>query len=215
MNDSRVTLFYAPQSRASVTLGLLEELDVPYDLQVLSLKTNQQRGEKYLAVNPMGKVPAILHNGALITEQPAVFVYLADLYAEKKLAPALGDPLRGPYLRWMFFYGSCFEPAVVDRSAQRPPLDQSTCPYSDFDTMFNTLETQLKKGPYLLGDRFTAADILWGQSLAWTTGFKLVPATPTVMAYIERVTSRPALQRAGQKNQQYAAEEAEKLAAKG
>jgi len=205
MSDRRFTLFYAPHSRASVALGLMEEMDVPHELQVLNLSQKQQRGDKYLAVNPMGKVPAILHNGALITEQPAVFTYLADLFPEKNLAPPIGDPLRGPYLRWMFFYGSCFEPAVVDRSAQRTPLDPSTCPYSDFDTMFNTLETQLKKGPWLLGDRFTVADVLWGSSLAWTLGFKLVPDTAVVRSYMERVTSRPALKRAAERDAQYAA----------
>jgi glutathione S-transferase len=207
MNDSRVTLFYAPHSRASVALGLMEELEVPYDLQVLSLQSKQQRSDKYLAVNPMGKVPALLHKGVLITEQPAIFMYLADLYAEKNLAPAIGDPLRGPYLRWMVFYGSCFEPAVVDRSQQRAPIDPSTCPYGDFDTMLKTLETQLQTGPWILGDRFSAADVLWGSSLAWTTGFKLVPQTPTIMSYIERVTSRPALKRAAEKDAQYAAQQ--------
>jgi glutathione S-transferase len=183
----------------------MEELGVPFDLEVLNLSTKQQRQDKYLAVNPMGKVPAVVHNGALITEQVAVFLYLADLYPEKKLAPAIGDALRGPYLRWMVFYGSCFEPAVVDRSAQRAAIDPSTCPYGDFETTFRTLETQLQKGPWILGERFTAADILWGSSLAWTLNFKLVPDTPAVTSYVKRVTSRPAIVRAGEKDAQYAA----------
>jgi glutathione S-transferase len=97
----RVTFFHSPQSRSAGTRALLEELGADYDLHVLNLKAGEQREPAYLAVNPMGKVPAIHHDGALVTEQPAVFIYLADLYPAAKLAPPLGDPLRGPYLRWM------------------------------------------------------------------------------------------------------------------
>jgi glutathione S-transferase len=153
----------------------------------------------------MGKVPAILHDGQLITEQGAVFTYLADLYPQAGLAPAIGDPLRGPYLRWMFFYGSCFEPAVVDRSAKNTPAPPSTCPYGDFDTMLKTVNDQLAKGPYMLGEKFTALDVLWGGALKWTVGFKLVPSSPQIEAYIERVASRPAIKRAAEKDAQLAA----------
>ncbi len=203
--SSRVTLFYAPQSRATGALALMEELGVPYDLEVLSLKANEQRGAKYLAVNPMGKVPAVLHDGALVTEQPAVYMYLADLYPEKNLAPRIGDPLRGPYLRWMVYYGSSFEPAVVDRSQKHPPAPPSTCPYGDFETMLKTLNDQLSKGPWMLGERFSAADILWGMALRWTTMFNLVPETPEIKRYIERVNALPSLQRASAKDAEYAA----------
>jgi glutathione S-transferase len=204
----RVTLFHAPNSRSAGARALLEELGVPYDLHVLNLKKNEQRDAKYLAVNPMGKVPAILHNGALVAEQPAVYLYLADLYPQVGLAPALGDPLRGPYLRWMVFYGSSFEPAVVDRSQKREPTPPSTCPYGDFDTVMTTLNQQLAPGPYLLGERFTAADVLWGIALKWTVGFKLVPASPQIEAYIERVNSRPAIKRAAAKDADLAASQA-------
>ena len=188
--------FHAPNSRSGGTRALLEELGADYELHVLNLKAGTQRQPEYLAVNPMGKVPAILHRGALVTEQPAVFLYLADLFPEKGLAPAIGDPLRGPYLRWMVYYGSCFEPALVDKSMQREAAAPSTCPYGDFDTMLKTLTDQLAQGPYLLGERFTAADVLWGGALNWTTMFKLVPETPVIRAYIDRVISRPAMQRA-------------------
>jgi glutathione S-transferase len=201
----RVTLFHAPNSRSGGARALLEELGVPYDLHVLNLKKNEQRDAKYLAINPMGKVPAILHDGALVTEQPAVYLYLADLYPQVGLAPAIGDPLRGPYLRWMVFYGSSFEPAVVDRAQKREAAPPSTCPYGDFDTMLGTLNQQLGTGPYLLGERFTAADVLWGVALQWTVGFKLVPASPQIEKYIERVTSRPAIKRAAAKDAELAA----------
>lgn len=207
-NPAHVTFFHAPQSRSGGTRALLEELGADYDLHVLNLKNGEQRQPAYLAVNPMGKVPAIRHGDALITEQPAVFMYLADLYPEAKLAPPIGDPLRGPYLRWMVFYGSCFEPAVVDKSMQREPAAPSTCPYGDFDTMLKTLTDQLEKGPYLLGDTFSAADVLFGLALNWMTQFKLVPETPLIRAYIDRIVSRPALQRAAAADDALAAAQA-------
>jgi glutathione S-transferase len=195
--DRHVTFFHAPNSRSAGTRVLLEELGASYDVHVLNLKKNEQREPAYLAVNPMGKVPAIRHGDALVTEQPAVFLYLADLYADAGLAPAIGDPLRGPYLRWMVFYGSSFEPAVIDKAMQREPAAPSTSPYGDYDTMLGTLTQQLRSGLYLLGERFSAADVLWGTALKWTTAFKLVPELPEIMAYIERVNARPAAKRAG------------------
>jgi glutathione S-transferase len=201
----RVTLFHAPNSRSTGALTLMEELDVPYDLHVLDLKKNEQRAAQYLAINPMGKVPAVLHNGALVTEQPAVYLYLADLYPDANLAPRIGEPLRGPYLRWMVFYGSSFEPALVDRAMKRDAAPPSTSPYGDFDTMLNTLVTQLSRGAYMLGDQFTAVDVLWGVALAWVTNFKLVPALPPIQAYIDRTNARPAFARAREKDQELAA----------
>src|SRR5678815_3884512 len=166
-----VTFFHSPQSRSAGVLILLEELGADYELHVLNLKKGEQRGAAYLGVNPMGKVPAIVHNGALVTEQGAVYAYLADLYPEAGITPAIGDPLRGPYLRWLFFYGSSFEPALVDRSLKREPAPPATSPYGDYDTMLKTLTDQLAQGAFLTGDRFTAADVLWGAALRSTTSF--------------------------------------------
>jgi glutathione S-transferase len=105
------------------------------------------------------------------------------------------------------YYGSSFEPAIVDRSQKHPPAPLALCPYGDFDTMFKTLNDQLTKGPWILGDKFTAADVLWGMALNWTVGFKLVPETPEIKAYIERVNARPAMQRAGAKDAEYASKQ--------
>ncbi|NIA55343.1 glutathione S-transferase family protein [Massilia sp. TW-1] len=200
-----LTFFHAPNSRSGATRILLEELGAPYDLHVLNLKKNEQRAPAYLAVNPMGKVPAIVHDDALVTEQPAIFIHLADLFPDAGLAPAPGDPLRGPYLRWLAFYGSSFEPAINDVAMKREPAPPMMCPYGDFDTMLATLTRQLRAGPYLLGERFSAADVLWGTALGWMTMFKLVPELPEVMAYIDRVSSRPAARRAAEADAQLAA----------
>ncbi len=191
-----LTFYHAPHSRSFGTLVLLEELDVPFHLHALNMKAGEQRQPAYLAINPMGKVPAIRDGGALVTEQGAIFIYLADLFPEKGLAPAIGDPLRGPYLRWLVYYGSAFEPAVVDKALKREPGSLATMPYGDYDTMLKTLTDQLGRGPYLLGERFSAADVLWGTALNWTVMFKAVPDTPVIRAYIDRITSRPAYAKA-------------------
>jgi len=203
--DRHVTLFHSPNTRSTGVLILLEELGADYELNLVDMKANEQRAAAYLAINPMGKVPAILHRGALVTEQVAIFLYLADLYPEAGLAPPIGDALRGPYLRWTAFYGSCFEPAVVDRALKREPAPPSTSPYGDYDTMLKTLVDQLGKGPYLLGDAPTAADVLWGTALGWTTRFRLVPEMPVIRAYIDRMEARPAAARARAKDTALAA----------
>jgi glutathione S-transferase len=209
MADGTITLYHAPQTRSSGTLLLLEELGAPYRLHVLNMKAGEQRQPAYLAINPMGKVPAITHNGALITEQVAISLYLADLFPLAGLTPAIGDPRRGPYLRWFIFYAACFEPAAVDKALQRDAGGQSMSPYGDFETVLNTLYAQLSLGPYLLGDQPTAADVLWGSALRWMTMFKLVPERPDVMAYVNRMSERPAAVRAREKDAALVAAQAE------
>jgi glutathione S-transferase len=194
MSTSRdITLFHSPHTRSSGTLVLLEAIGAPYTLRVLDMKAGEQRQAGYLAVNPMGKVPAILHGDVLVTEQVAIYLYLADLFPEAGLAPPIGDPLRGPYLRWMVFYAACFEPAVVDRAMNRESGGQAMSPYGDYDTMLATLTAQLKPGTWLLGERFSAADVLWGTALTWTTAFKLVPELPEITAYLARFNAKPAV----------------------
>ena len=172
---------------------------------MLNFKAAEQRGPAYLAINPMGKVPAVRHGDALITEQVAIFLYLADLYPEAGLAPPIGDPLRGPYLRWMAFYGSCFEPALIDRALKREPAPPAMSPYGDYDTTLSTIIDQLAVGPYVLGNRLSAADVLWGTALTWTTNFKLVPALPVIQAYIDRWNARPAVGRVKARDAELAA----------
>jgi glutathione S-transferase len=206
--DRHVTLYHSPNTRSSGALILLEELGAPYDLHVVNMKAGEQRQAEYLAVNPMGKVPALKHGEALVTEQVAIFIYLADLFPERNLAPPIGDPLRGPYLRWLAYYGSCFEPAVVDRARGLAGGSLAMVPYGDYDTMLKTLTDQLARGPYMLGERFSAADVLWGTALGWTTMFKLVPELPVIMDYVKRVGARPAVGRVRAKDAELAAKHA-------
>jgi len=191
--DRKLTFYHSPNTRSSGALVLLEELGADYELRVVNMKAGEQRGSAYLAVNPMGKVPAVMHGDALVTEQVAIFLYLADLFPQAQLAPALDDPLRGPYLRWLVYYAAAFEPAIVDRAMKREQAPLAMSPYGDYETMLKTLTDRLARGNYILGERFSAADILWGTALGWTTMFKLVPETPVIMAYVERINARPSV----------------------
>lgn len=213
MNDTiastdRITLYYSPQTRATGVRVLLEELGAPYDLHVLNMKAGEQRQPGYLAVNPLGKVPAIRHREALVTERVAITIYLADLFPQAGLTPGLDDPRRGPYLRWIAYYGSSFEPAVIDRFMKREPASLSLSPYADFDTMLGALESALAKGPYLFGDQITAADILWGGNFSWTMMFGLVPKKDVFVRYTERVTARPAFQKVTKADEEMATQHA-------
>ncbi|MGJ4929091.1 glutathione S-transferase family protein [Bradyrhizobium sp. HKCCYLS2038] len=193
--DDKITLYYSPQTRAAGARVLLEELGAPYELHVLNMKAGEQRQPAFLAINPLGKVPTVGHRGQIVTEQVAIFIYLADLFPQAGLTPALNDPLRGPYLRWIAYYGASFEPAVIDRFMKREPAPVTQSPYADYDTMLSALEQQLAKGPYLLGERMTAADVLWGIALNWTMMFGVVPRKDVFTSYAERITSRAAFQR--------------------
>jgi glutathione S-transferase len=191
----KITVFHCPQTRSSGTIALLEELGAPYDVRLVNLKAGEQRRGEYLAVNPMGKVPAIHHRGALVTEQVAIGIYLADLFPQAGITPGVAERLRGPYLRWFVFYAACMEPAFVDRALKREPGPVGMLPYGDADTTLNTLLTQLSVGPWLLGERFTAVDVLWGSALTWFTKFGLVEAVPVIRDYVERWNARPSVAR--------------------
>jgi glutathione S-transferase len=193
-----ITLFHSPQTRSSGALALLEELKAPYKLHVLNTKAGEQRQSAYLNINPMGKVPAILHGDVLITEQVAIGIYLSDLFPEAGLTPEIGAALRGPYLRWYVFYAACFEPALVDKALKREPGPVAMVPYGDFPTTLNTLTAQLSTGPWMLGARFTSVDVLWGTALTWMTGFGLVEATAPIKAYIDRWNARPSVKKVAQ-----------------
>ncbi|MEO0424037.1 MAG: glutathione S-transferase family protein [Pseudomonadota bacterium] len=196
MTDRHVRFYHSPQSRSRGVLALLEELGADYALEVLDQRKEQQRSAEYLQLNPLGKVPAIVHDGALVTEQVAIYIYLADLYADRGIAPALDDPRRGPYLRWMAFYGSCFEPAIIDRAQQREPGPHAMSPYGTFDAVIDAIAAQLGDQPYLLGESFTALDMLWGTALGWTLAFGLLPERDAFKAYAERVGARESVARA-------------------
>lgn len=206
-DKDKIVLFHCPNSRSTGALILLEELGAPYELRVLNMQAGEQRNPAYLAINPMGKVPAILHGRVLVTEQVAVYLYLGDLFPGAGLTPAIGDKRRGPYMRWMAFYAGSFEPAVVDKAMKREPGPTAMSPYGSFDAVMATLNAQLEAGPFILGRDFSVADVLWGTALRWTTTFGVVPETPAIKAYIERTANRPAFVRVGERDAEIAAEQ--------
>jgi glutathione S-transferase len=208
MTDAgKIVLFHCPNSRSGGTRVLLEELGAPYELRVMNMQAGEQRQPAFLAINPMGKVPAILHGDVLVTEQVAIYLYLGDLFPGAGLTPAIGDRRRGPYLRWMAFYAACFEPAAVDKAMKREPGPAAMSPYGDFDTVMAMVNAQLAAGPFILGQDFSVADVLWGSALRWTTMFGIVPATPDINAYIQRTTSRPAFTRVTEQDAALAAQQ--------
>ncbi|MBV6801087.1 glutathione S-transferase family protein [Xanthomonas campestris pv. lawsoniae] len=192
-DDRHVTLFHNPRSRSRGVLVLLEELGARYSLQPIDLEKEQQRTPEFLAINPMGKIPTIVHGTSVVTEQGAIYQYLAELYPEAGLSPAPGDADRGAYLRWLAFYGSAFEPAIIDLALKRSAPPRSLSPYADADTVLQVVDAQLAKGDYLLGERCSAADVLWGGALAWMVEFGLIDPPAPTRAYIARMAARPAV----------------------
>lgn len=193
---SELILYHAVPSRSSITHWMLEEVGHPYELRLLDLKKGENRSPDYLAVNPMGKVPALVHDGAVITEAAAICCHLADAFPEARLNFPVGDPRRGPYLKWLFFSPSCIEPAMTDRALKREAPPRSMVGYGDFDTVIEVVAAAVSEGPYLFGDGFTAADVVLGSTLRWAMMFELLPRRDEFVHYAERLEARPALQRA-------------------
>jgi glutathione S-transferase len=203
---AKLTLYHAAPSRSSITCWMLEEVGEPYDIKLLSLSKGDNQKPDYLAINPMGKVPALKHGDVVVTENAAICTYLADEFPRAKLNVPIGDPRRGIYLKWLFFGPSCFEPAITDRSFPRKEEPRrAMLGYGDFDTVMDVLAKAVTKGPYLMGEQFTAADVIIGSGLRWGMMFKLLPERPEFTAYVGRLAQRPALQRADAKDKELAA----------
>jgi glutathione S-transferase len=203
---AKLTLYHIAPSRSSIVHWMLEELGEPYDIHLLSMKRGEQAAPDYLKINPMGKVPALKHGDVVITEAAAICTYLADEFPDRKLNIPVGTPRRGVYLKWLFFGPSCIEPAIMDRSFPRKDAaPRGALGYGDYDTVIDVVAKAVDKGPYLMGEQFTAADVVIGSGLRWGTHFKLLPERPEFSAYLQRLGQRPALQRAEAKDNELAA----------
>ncbi|MBS0268331.1 MAG: glutathione S-transferase family protein [Proteobacteria bacterium] len=203
MSTPKLVHYHAPQTRSFAIRWLLEELgSPPHELKVLNMKKGEHKTPEYLAINPMGKVPAITHGGTPVTEVGAIAIYLADLFPEAKLAPAIGDTARGTYLRWIVFNHGAIEPAIADRWRKIEPSMTSAMSYGTYDDTVNALTGAVGNGPFILGDRFSAADVVVGGAVRWMTLFKLLPEKPEFTSYIERLTSRPAFKSAMAKDEE-------------
>jgi len=196
MSAQKLVHYHAPNTRSATIRWLFEELGVPHELKVLNMKKGEHKSPEFLAINPMGKVPTIVHGDTPVTEAAAIALYLADLFPEAGLAPKVGDPARGTYLRWIVFNQAAVEPACMDLALKRDPGPAASLGYGSYDATIEALAGALAKGPYILGDRFSAADVVVGSGVNWLLKFKLLPERPEFTSYAERMRSRPAFIRA-------------------
>jgi glutathione S-transferase len=190
-------LYWAPRTRSFSTLWLMEETGQPYERVLTDLSKGEHKSPEYLAINPMGKVPALRDGEATLAEAAAICAYVAERYPQAKLAPPLGDPLRARYLYWLFFSPGCIEPAMV-QLATKIEMNPTAAGWGDAQLVLDVLDAALSTGPWLLGETFSAADIMVGSGLNFAVRlFKMAPPRPSFDRYLDRCAARPAFQRAG------------------
>lgn len=186
-----ITLYWHPRTRAVRTLWLLHELDIPFERRLIDLRDPASRGDPdFQAASPMGKVPAISDSEVHMAESAAIAIYLADRYPGG-LAPAVDHPDRGRYLYWALYTPAVIEPAMMERFNEWE-VNPGSSGWGNFDRMIHTLERGLGDGPWILGDRFSAADTLLGSSVNFARVFGILPESSVLEAYLERCLSRPA-----------------------
>ena len=207
MSDE-IDFYTNPVSRGRIVHWMLEEAGAKYRAHLLDLATGEQRKPEYLAINPMGKVPAIVHRGVVITEVGAICMYLAEAFPAARLAPTADDPLRGAYLRWMFFAAATLEPAFIDRVTERnaPTVRVGALSYGNAQSLTSTLLSALRRSPYLLGENFSAADLCVGAQMAFGMSVKVLEPHPEFTEYLARLVARPANQRFEQQSARWAEE---------
>ena len=198
MPNEQIVLYTNPMSRGRVARWMLEEIGAPYRTEILEY-AGSMKAPAYLAINPMGKVPAIVHGGVVVTECAAICAWLADAFPEAGLAPAPGDPLRGPYYRWLFFAAGPLEAAVTAKSLGllAPAEKSGMAGYGSYEQTVDALETVVAgAAPWLLGERFSAADVYVGSQVVWGQQFGSLPARPAFATYAARLQARDAYRRA-------------------
>jgi glutathione S-transferase len=189
-------LYWSPRSRSFSALWLMEETGQPYERVLTDIATGAQKKPEFLAINPMGKVPALKDGESTLAEAAAICAYVAERYPEAKLAPPPGSPLRAKYLYWLFFSPGCIEPAMV-QLATKIEMNPVSAGWGEAQRVFDVLDAALTKGPWILGETFSAADIMIGAGLNFAIRlFKMAPSRPSFDRYIDGCTARPAFQRA-------------------
>ena len=189
-------LYWSPRTRSFSSLWLMEETGERYERVLIDVFKGAQKTPEYLAINPMGKVPALQDGEATLAEAAAICAYVAERYPQSRLAPPLGDSLRAKYLYWLFFAPGCIEPAMV-QLATKVEMNPVAAGWGDAQRVFDVLDAALQKGLWILGDSFSAADAAIGSGLNFAVRlFKMVPSRPSFERYIDRCAARPAFQRA-------------------
>jgi glutathione S-transferase len=200
-----ITLFHHPYSRAANVIWMLEEVGVPYALRFVDLRKGEQKTPEILGLNPMGKLPILTDGDALVTESAAIALYLADRYSPGQLAPAVDDPVRGAYLRWSLFAPSVIEPGLLAKSASWE-FKPGQAGWGTAESLLAAVESAVAGKDYVLGDRFSMADVIFGGTVRYMMRFKMLEPTPGLAAYTGRLAARPASQRADARNAQVAKE---------
>ena len=205
-----ITLYHHPFSRAAGMVWALEEVGQPYELRFVDFAKGEHKTPAITSMNPMGKLPVLRDGDAIVTEGAAICLYLADRYALGKLAPAPDDPRRGTYLRWSFFAPSVIEPGLLAKQANWE-FKPSNAGWGDHATMLATIEKAIGGGPYLLGEQFTMADVVFGGNLRFMLRFGMLEKRAAFTDYVDRLMARPAAKRADEKNAQIMAEHGLKM----
>jgi glutathione S-transferase len=193
-----IVFYHNPQSRSQMAHWMLEEAGAPYKIVPIDLAKGEHKTPSFLAINPMGKLPTIVHRGVVVTETAAIIAYIADAFPAADLAPSPGDPSRGAYYRWLFFAAGCFEPALLDKMMNRPPVERkSAVGWGSYEEVTAALKTALAQGPYLLGDKFSAADVYVGSEIrfAMMFGASGLKGEKVFEDYVTRLSARPAAKR--------------------
>jgi glutathione S-transferase len=189
-------LYWCPKTRAIRALWMLEELGVPFERLFIDIRDAAARADPgFRAVSPMGKVPALEDGATRLNDSGAICAYLADQYPKAGLAPAVGTPDRGPFLQWLMYTNSTIEPAMAEKFSNAP-VSSAAHGWGSFAQMLEVLRTGLARGPWVLGERFCAADVLLGTSCIFMRQFKILENEPVLFAYADRCATRPAFQRA-------------------
>ena len=200
-----ITLYHSPQTRSSRFLWLLEEIGEPYEVEIVSVRRRDgsappaEESAKYRRIHPHGKVPAIVHEGVTVFESAAIALYLSDAFPRAAVGVAIGDKRRGSYVTWLAYYAGVMEPAFVGKALGFSTTN-STTGWAPTEEILAYIVDTLKRGPYLVGEQFTAADVIFGSTLALFQGSPLLPKDETITAYVERLKARPAYQRGAAKD---------------
>jgi glutathione S-transferase len=190
-----ITLYHRPKTRSSRFLFLLEELEAPYRVQVVSVRQRDGSGAIDPAnPHPHGKVPAIADDGSVVFESSAIALYLTDKFTKNHLGPLVGEPQRGAYLSWLAYYTGVFEPSVLSKF-MKVAVPRGTAGWVELEEVMPAILARLAAGPYMLGERFTSVDVLFGTTFAQFAQSGLLPQSPLIDAYVQRIVSRPAFAR--------------------
>lgn len=190
-----ITLYHSPASRAFTAYWMLEEIGVPFDIKIVDIKKGEQKQADYLKLNPAGKVPTLTDGAVVVSENPAIAIYLADRYSYGALAPRIEDKNRGAYLKWMVYSTAVVDP-VATLHEQKIDVGGFGAGFGTFDDMVRVLETTLSDREWLLGDRFSGADIVLGGTISRLLYQQVLPKSYALLEYNGRLTRREAYHRA-------------------